>query len=58
MLAAVVSRGPSHPDDSAAAAGLIAIAMDVAMADLTRSPAPAHRRAVAASGCRMSMRIT
>jgi hypothetical protein len=33
MLAAVMSRGPSHPDDSAAAAGFKAITMDVAMAD-------------------------
>jgi hypothetical protein len=35
MLAAVVSRGPSHPDDPAAAAGLIAITVNVAMADLS-----------------------
>jgi hypothetical protein len=34
MLAAVMSGDPSHPADPAAAAGLIAITVNVAMADL------------------------
>ena len=35
MLAAVMSGDPSHPADPAAAAGLIAITVNVAMADLS-----------------------
>ena len=35
MLAAVMSGDPSHLDDPAAAAGLIAVTVNVAMADLS-----------------------